>query len=68
GIVQALVGLGHGLGLTIAAEGIEASDQEGALLGTGCEQGQGDLLGAPLDAAAAAALFEHRATGSTTQA
>ncbi len=68
GIVQALVGLGHGLGLTIAAEGIEASDQEGALLGTGCEQGQGDLLGPPLDAAAAAALFdEHRATGSTPQ-
>jgi EAL domain-containing protein (putative c-di-GMP-specific phosphodiesterase class I) len=29
GIVNALVGLGHGLGLTIAAEGVEATDQEG---------------------------------------
>jgi diguanylate cyclase (GGDEF)-like protein len=57
GIVQALVGLGHGLGITIAAEGIEAPDQEGALLGTGCEQGQGDLLGTPLNASAAAALL-----------
>lgn len=58
GIVQALVGLGQGLGMTIAAEGIDASDQEGALIGTGCEQGQGDLLGGPLNAEAAAALFD----------
>lgn len=43
-IVNALVGLGHGLGLTIAAEGIENSEQERELLGTGCEQGQGDIL------------------------
>lgn len=67
-IVQALVGLGHGLGLTIAAEGIEASDQEGALLGTGCEQGQGDLLSAPLDAEAIEALFHARGSASTRQA
>jgi diguanylate cyclase (GGDEF)-like protein len=59
GIVQALVGLGHGLGLTIAADGIEAHDQEGALIGTGCEQGQGDLLGGQLNASGAAALFEN---------
>lgn len=58
GIVQALVGLGQGLGMTIAAEGIDAQDQEGALIGTGCEQGQGDLLGGPLNADAAAALFD----------
>ena len=40
-IVRALTGLGHGLGLTITAEGIELSDQWNALLKQGCEQGQG---------------------------
>ncbi len=57
GIVEALVGLGHGLGLTVAAEGIAGHDQEGALLGSGCEQGQGDWVGGPVDAATAAAML-----------
>jgi diguanylate cyclase (GGDEF)-like protein len=43
-IVRALVGLAHGLGLTIAADGIDASEQETSLIGTGCEQGQGRLF------------------------
>jgi len=60
GIVAALVGLGHGLGMTVAAEGIAAGDQEGALRGSGCEQGQGDWLGSPVDAAAAATLAKAR--------
>lgn len=65
-IVRALIGLGRGLGFTVAAEGIIASDQEGALLGTGCEQGQGDLLGTPLDAEAAAALFRQARLGQAS--
>jgi diguanylate cyclase (GGDEF)-like protein len=44
-IVNALVGLGHGLGFTVTAEGIESFDQENALLDKGCEQGQGFLFG-----------------------
>ncbi|SES11812.1 putative bifunctional diguanylate cyclase/phosphodiesterase [Sphingobium sp. YR768] len=56
-IVNALVGLGHGLGLTIAAEGIQDSEQERELLGTGCEQGQGDLLSQPMPAAATLNFF-----------
>ena len=40
-IVSALAGLGHGLGLTIAAEGVDGQEQEAGLLGSGCEQGQG---------------------------
>jgi EAL domain-containing protein (putative c-di-GMP-specific phosphodiesterase class I) len=56
-IVNALVGLGHGLGLTIAAEGIEDREQERELLGTGCQQGQGGLLGQPVDAAATLDFF-----------
>jgi predicted signal transduction protein with EAL and GGDEF domain len=57
GIVTALVGLGHGLGLTIAAEGVEASDQEGLLLSSGCQQGQGQLFSAPISAADTLNLF-----------
>jgi diguanylate cyclase (GGDEF)-like protein len=40
-IVNALVGLGHGLGLTIVADGVAGSEQRASLLTTGCEQGQG---------------------------
>jgi diguanylate cyclase (GGDEF)-like protein len=41
GIVSALVGLGHGLGLSVTAEGVEDSEQQASLLKTGCENGQG---------------------------
>jgi diguanylate cyclase (GGDEF)-like protein len=43
GIVRALVGLAHGLGITVAAEGIQNSAQQASLIRTGCEQGQGHL-------------------------
>jgi diguanylate cyclase (GGDEF)-like protein len=56
-IVSALVGLGHGLGLTIAADGIDAADQAASLITTGCEQGQGHLFSAPITADASRALF-----------
>jgi diguanylate cyclase (GGDEF)-like protein len=64
GIVNALVGLGHGLGLTIAAEGVEASDQEGLLLSSGCEQGQGQLFSGPISAADTLNLFASESTTS----
>jgi diguanylate cyclase (GGDEF)-like protein len=57
-IVSALVGLGHGLGLTIAAEGIDATDQESSLLHTGCEQGQGQLFSEPITATETQQLFD----------
>jgi EAL domain-containing protein (putative c-di-GMP-specific phosphodiesterase class I) len=43
--------------LTIAAEGIDNSQQQAQLLLTGCEQGQGHLFSDPLSAEATAALF-----------
>lgn len=43
GIVRALVGLAQGLGITVAAEGIQDSAQQASLIRTGCEQGQGQL-------------------------
>jgi EAL domain-containing protein (putative c-di-GMP-specific phosphodiesterase class I) len=60
GIVKALVGLGQGLGLVIAADGIEGSDQEASLITTGCEQGQGHLFSAPISAEQARLLFVSR--------
>jgi diguanylate cyclase (GGDEF)-like protein len=43
-IVRALMGLGHGLGLTVTAEGIETTGELDALTKAGCEEGQGFLF------------------------
>jgi PAS domain S-box-containing protein len=47
-IVRAMIELGHGLGLTVVAEGIEEWETRDALLDLGCDHGQGFLLGRPL--------------------
>lgn len=57
-IVSALVGLGSGLGLTVAAEGVDATQQRASLLASGCDVGQGHLFGGPVSAEASAAFFE----------
>jgi predicted signal transduction protein with EAL and GGDEF domain len=63
GIVRALVGLAHGLGITVAAESIQDSAQQASLIRTGCEQGQGHLYSdaisaeRTLDVVEAGALF-----------
>ena len=49
-IVAAIVGLGHSLGLTTVAEGIEAKSQAETLLRLGCDLGQGWLYGPPVPA------------------
>jgi diguanylate cyclase (GGDEF)-like protein/PAS domain S-box-containing protein len=50
-VVQAIVTMGHELGLEIVAEGIETDAQREALLAAGCDLGQGYLLGRPVPAA-----------------
>ncbi|MCO6416570.1 bifunctional diguanylate cyclase/phosphodiesterase [Siccirubricoccus sp. KC 17139] len=57
-IVATIVALGHSLGLAVTAEGIETVGQVGALNATGCELGQGYLLGRPMPAEAARELSE----------
>jgi diguanylate cyclase (GGDEF)-like protein len=59
-IVSALVGLGAGLGLTVAAEGVDATQQRASLLASGCTVGQGHLFGAPVSAETTATFFEDR--------
>lgn len=56
-IMRALAGLGHGLGLTIAADGSYAPEQEAALIGSGVEEGQGSASAVPITAAEASALL-----------
>lgn len=56
GIVQALLGLGHGLGVEVTAEGIENAAQREALTQVGCDFGQGFVFGQALSAVDAEAL------------
>jgi diguanylate cyclase (GGDEF)-like protein/PAS domain S-box-containing protein len=47
-IIRAVIGLGHGLGLPIMAEGVETSEQLAFLSGEACNEVQGFFLGRPL--------------------
>jgi len=49
-LVRALLGLGHGLGLTVTAEGVEQPAQAEALLDQGCQQAQGYLYARAMSA------------------
>jgi EAL domain-containing protein (putative c-di-GMP-specific phosphodiesterase class I) len=49
-IVRAILKLGHELGITVTAEGIETSEQRRALIAQDCDEGQGYLFGRPMSA------------------
>ena len=55
-VVNAILSLGRGLGMTVVAEGIETEEQAQRLLALGCERGQGWHLGRPVPAEQARAL------------
>lgn len=57
GIVKALAGLGNGLGLTVAAAGIEANSERDALVRAGCRQGQGFLFSRTVPATETSSLL-----------
>src|SRR3981189_2789040 len=46
-IVRAVIGLGHGLEMSIVAEGVETQEQLGFLADEGCDAVQGYFLGKP---------------------
>lgn len=50
-IAQLVVNLGHSLGLTVIAEGIETEEQRQYLIGLDCHEGQGWLFAKPMTAA-----------------
>jgi EAL domain-containing protein (putative c-di-GMP-specific phosphodiesterase class I) len=47
-ILDAIMGLGQGLGLTVTAEGVETRTQLEYLKRIGCHEVQGFLLGRPM--------------------
>jgi EAL domain-containing protein (putative c-di-GMP-specific phosphodiesterase class I) len=55
-IVRAVIDLGHGMEMSIVAEGVETAEQLGFLASEGCDAVQGYLLGKPLPIAQYAAL------------
>ena len=57
GILRSIVKLGHGLGLTVTAEGIENTRQLSALRELGCDLAQGYLLDRPARVADLAAII-----------
>jgi diguanylate cyclase (GGDEF)-like protein len=56
-LVGALVGLGHALGLTVVAEGVETDSQAARLRDLGCDGAQGFLFSRPLTEDDVAALL-----------
>ena len=61
-IVQAIVGLGHALGMTVVAEGVETEAQQRLLTAMGCDEGQGFLLARPMPAEATTTWLRARTT------
>jgi diguanylate cyclase (GGDEF)-like protein/PAS domain S-box-containing protein len=51
-IIQAIVGLGRALSLTVTAEGIETAEHLRLLRAVSCDEGQGYFLSRPLDVSA----------------
>jgi diguanylate cyclase (GGDEF)-like protein/PAS domain S-box-containing protein len=56
-IVRATIALGHSLGLSIVAEGVETAEQAHALTSMGCDELQGYHLARPMSAHAVAELL-----------
>jgi diguanylate cyclase (GGDEF)-like protein len=46
-VVRAIVSMGHNMGLTVIAEGVETDEQQSWLVGVGCDLLQGFFDGAP---------------------
>jgi len=57
-IVRSIVGLAHSMGLRAVAEGVEEEDVAEALIGLGCEYGQGLYFGCPVPASGLIAYLE----------
>jgi EAL domain-containing protein (putative c-di-GMP-specific phosphodiesterase class I) len=65
-IVKAIIAMGHSLGLTIVAEGVETPEQYAFLRAHRCDRVQGYLFSRPIDAEALEALIAARGTRSTS--
>ncbi|RMH17525.1 MAG: phosphodiesterase [Acidobacteria bacterium] len=59
-ILRTVVHLGHELGVTVTAEGVESAEDLARVRALGCEHAQGFHLSRPLDGAAVTALLAER--------
>ena len=57
-IVEMIIGLARGMGVTVVAEGVETEGQKTRLRDLGCDLGQGYLFGRPLESDVAATMLE----------
>jgi len=57
-IIKAVIGLGHSLGMSTTAEGIETEEQLAAVREQGCDEVQGFLFSRPIAASAVIALLK----------
>ena len=65
-LVAAMIGMAHGLGLTVVAEGVEVPEQLHYLATHGCDEAQGYLIGRPVTAEAFETLLRRSAAGMST--
>jgi diguanylate cyclase (GGDEF)-like protein/PAS domain S-box-containing protein len=59
-LCESIIGIGHGLGLDVVAEGVETSAQLGVLCGFGCDFAQGFAISRPLPLGALTELLAGR--------
>jgi len=57
-LISAMIALGHSMGLTIVAEGVETMEQFRALKMAGCDELQGYVISHPVDGKALPRLFK----------
>lgn len=57
-VIKGVIGLGHSLGISTTAEGVETEDQLNLVRDQGCREVQGFLFSPPLPASAVAALLD----------
>jgi EAL domain-containing protein (putative c-di-GMP-specific phosphodiesterase class I) len=66
-ICTAIIAMGHALGLTVTAEGVETAEQVDMLRSQGCDQMQGYHFSRPVPAYAMAALLRDRMANRPTR-
>ena len=59
-LVKTIIALGHNLGMTVVAEGVETESQSQKLQALSCEYGQGYLFSRPVPVEAASKLLNNR--------
>src|SRR6202158_5438778 len=67
-IIRAVIGLGHGLEMSIVAEGVETQEQLGFLADEGCDVVQGYFLGKPLPIGQYAAMVGRNGSNTSESA